>query len=135
MNLEVVLTAIGAAALVAVVLALFSGLFAASETALTAASRARMHQLEKDGDKRAARVNTLLDQRERLIGSLLLANNVLNTLAAALVTSLLAAPLGEFGVAVATGVTTVIVLVFAEVLPKTIAFNAPDRLALRGRGR
>ena len=99
MTLTIILTAIGIAALSAVVLALISGLFSAAETGLTAASRARMHQLEKDGDKRAARVNKLLDERERLIGSLLLGNNLLNTMAAAITTSLLTAPLGDAGVA------------------------------------
>ncbi len=126
----ILLTAIGGATFVAIILALFSGIFAASETALTAASRARMHQLEERGDKRARRVNALLDQRERLIGSLLLANNLINTLAATIVTTLLVAPFGEFGVAVATGVTTVIVLVFAEVLPKTYAIAHPDEVSL-----
>ena len=131
MTLTIILTAIGIAALSAVVLALISGLFSAAETGLTAASRARMHQLEKDGDKRAARVNKLLDERERLIGSLLLGNNLLNTMAAAITTSLLTAPLGDAGVAVATGVTTVIVLIFAEVLPKTYAIAYPEETALR----
>ena len=126
-----ILTAIGLAALIAVVLALFSGLFSAAETGLTAASRARMHQMEREGDKRAERVNVLIDQRERLIGSLLLGNNLLNTLAAAITTMLITRPLGEVGVAIATGVTTVIVLIFAEVLPKTYAIAYPDETALR----
>jgi magnesium and cobalt exporter, CNNM family len=122
--------AVGAAALIAIVLALVSGLFSAAETGLTAASRARMHQLERDGDPRARAVNALLDQRERLIGSLLLGNNLLNTTAAAITTSLLAAPFGDFGIAVATGVTTVIVLIFAEVLPKSYAIAYPEKTAL-----
>ncbi len=126
-----ILAAIGAASLIAVALALVSGLFSAAETGLTAASRARMHQMEKDGDKRALAVNKLLDQRERLMGSLLLGNNLLNTVAASITTALLAAPLGDFGVAIAAGVTTVIVLIFAEVLPKTYAIAYPDQTALR----
>lgn len=130
MSLTVILTAVGIAALLAVVLAIISGFFSAAETGLTAASRARMHQLEKDGSAGAKVVNSLLETRERTIGALLLGNNLLNTLAAALTTSLLAAPLGDFGVAVATGVTTVIVLIFAEVLPKTYAIAFPDKTAL-----
>ena len=125
-----ILAAIGLAALSAIVLALISGFFSAAETGLTAASRARMHQLETQGDAGAKRVNELLDRRERTIGALLLGNNLLNTMAAAITTSLLAAPLGDFGVAVATGVTTLIVLIFAEVLPKTYAIAYPDRTAL-----
>ncbi len=124
------LGAIGLAALSAMVLAVVSGFFSAAETGLTAASRARMHQLERDGDSGAKRVNTLLETRERTIGALLLGNNLLNTLAAAITTALLTTALGDFGVAVATGVTTVIVLIFAEVLPKTYAIAYPDKTAL-----
>ncbi|HVY03099.1 MAG TPA: CNNM domain-containing protein, partial [Caulobacterales bacterium] len=130
MNWMVILAAIGGAALSAILLAILSGFFSASETAITGVSRARMHQLEKDGSESAKRVNTLLDHRERTIGALLLGNNLLNTLAAAITTSLLAAPLGDFGVAVATVVTTIIVLIFAEVLPKTYAIAFPDKTAL-----
>jgi Mg2+/Co2+ transporter CorB len=129
-NWHIIGTAIGIAIVSAVVLAIISGFFSAAETGLTAASRARMHQLEKEGDKGAERVNALLDKRERTIGSLLLGNNLLNTLAAAVTTSLLAAPLGDLGVAVATGVTTIILLIFAEVLPKTYAIAHPDKTAL-----
>ena len=124
------LSAIGLAAFVTIALAMVSGFFAASETGLTGASRARMHQLEKDGDLRAVRVNKLLDHRERLIGALLLGNLVLNTLAAAITTSILEEPLGHYGVAVATGVTTIIVLIFAEVLPKSYAIAFPDKTSL-----
>jgi Mg2+/Co2+ transporter CorB len=130
MSIESILTAIGLATLCAVVLALISGFFSAAETGVTAASRARLHQLEKDGEKGAKQVNELLERRERTIGALLLGNNLLNTLAAAVTTSLLTAPLGDLGVAVATGVTTIIVLIFAEVLPKTYAIAFPEKTAL-----
>jgi Mg2+/Co2+ transporter CorB len=122
--------ALGVAALFAIIFALISGFFSAAETGLTAASRARMHQLERDGSEGAKRVNELLDRPERTIGALLLGNNLLNTLAAAITTALLTAPLGQTGVAIATLVTTIIVLVFAEVLPKTYAIAYPDRTAL-----
>ncbi len=130
MEMSVILTAVGIAALSALALSLVSGFFSAAETGLTAASRARMHQLDKDGDVGAKRVNALLERRERTIGALLLGNNLLNTLAAALTTSLLTAPLGDLGVAVATAVTTVLVLIFAEVLPKTYAIAYPDKTAV-----
>lgn len=129
-NWQAIAGAIGVAMLSAIILAIISGFFSAAETGLTAASRARMHQMEKDGDAKARRVNALLDRRDRTIGALLLGNNLLNTLAAAVTTSLLAAPLGDFGVAVATGVTTIILLIFAEVLPKTYAIAHPDKTAL-----
>ncbi len=109
---------------------LLSAFFAGSETALTASSRASMARLEKQGNKRAAIVNRLLESRERLIGALLLGNNAVNIAASALATGILLVWFGKAGVFYATvGMTTVIVI-FSEVLPKTAAFNAPDRLAL-----
>lgn len=125
-----VLAAIGLACLIAIIIAVISGFFSAAETGITAASRARLHNLEKEGSKPAARVNRLIERRDRTIGGLLLGNNLLNTLAAAVTTSLLTKPLGDIGVALATGVTTVIVLIFAEVLPKTYAIAFPERVAL-----
>lgn len=113
------------------VLISLSGFFSGSETALTAASRARMHQLEKDGDQRAGLVNKLILDRERLIGAILLGNNLVNILASALATSLFVSLMpGPSGVAVATAVMTVLVLVFAEVLPKTYAITRPDAMAM-----
>uniref|UniRef100_UPI002623CB62 CNNM domain-containing protein n=1 Tax=uncultured Hyphomonas sp. TaxID=225298 RepID=UPI002623CB62 len=109
-----------------------SGFFSGSETALTAASRARMHQLEKDGDKRAETVNRLISNRENLIGSILLGNNLVNILASVLATSLFTALFGQGGLALvlATGVMTILVLVFSEVLPKTYAITRPDTMAM-----
>ncbi len=104
--------------------------FAASETALTAASRARMHALEKDGDRRAALVNRLLASRERMIGTTLLGNTLVTIGASAFATSILVAFAGERGAIYATGLMTVILLVFAEVMPKTVAINYPDRTSL-----
>src|SRR5206468_2224340 len=109
---------------------LVSGFFAASETALTGASRASMLRLSKQGNRDADVVSQLLDMRERLIGALLLGNNIANISASALATSLFTAWFGDLGVLYATGVMTVLVVIFAEVLPKTIAINAPDRISL-----
>lgn len=122
---------IGYVIAIAFLLAL-SGFFSGSETALTAASRARMHQLEKDGDARAASVNHLISDRESLIGAILLGNNLVNILASVLATSLFTTLFGPGGLALvmATGVMTVLVLVFAEVLPKTYAITRPDNMAM-----
>jgi Mg2+/Co2+ transporter CorB len=109
---------------------LFSAFFSGSETALTASSRASMARLEKQANAQAGLVNRLLMNRERLIGALLLGNNVANIAASAIATSLFLVWFGSAGVAYATIVMTVLVFVFAEVLPKTAAFNAPDRIAL-----
>src|SRR5260221_2332225 len=118
-------------ALSIVVACLFvSAFFAASETALTGASRASMLRLTKQGNREAAVVSCLLAMRERLIGALLLGNNIANIGASALATSIFTAWFGEVGVLYATAVMTAMVVIFAEVLPKTIAINAPDRVAL-----
>ena len=104
--------------------------FSGSETALTAFSRARMLRMEKTGNWRAALVNRLLDTRERLIGAILTGNNVANIAASSLTTGLLLNWFGDVGVLYATMIMTVVVVVFTEVLPKTVAINAPDRIAL-----
>jgi Mg2+/Co2+ transporter CorB len=109
---------------------MLSAFFSGSETALTASSRARMLRLAKHGNRRAAIVNRLLSSRERLLGALLLGNNVANIAASSLATGVLLAWFGDVGVIYATVVMTVLVVVFAEVLPKTAAFNEPDRIAL-----
>ena len=109
---------------------LLSFFFSGSETALTASSRARMHQLEKQGDQRAAMVNRLLAARERMLGAILFGNNAVNIAASSLAAGLLIVWFGEVGVVYATIIMTVIVVVFTEVLPKTAAINAPDRFAL-----
>src|SRR6202451_662392 len=109
---------------------LVSAFFAGSETALTGASRASMLRLSKQGNQDAAIVSSLSAMRERLIGALLLGNNIANIGASALATGIFTAWFGEVGVLYATGVMTVLVVIFAEVLPKTIAINAPDRVSL-----
>ena len=125
MTFEIILTAIA----ILVLLAL-SGFFSGSETALTAASRARMHALEVDGSARAKSVNQMLAAPERIIGTVLLGNNLVNILASALTTSLLIGFFGELGVAYATLGLTALVVIFAEVLPKTYALAYSDRVSL-----
>lgn len=109
---------------------LLSALFAGSETALTAASRARMHALEKNGDRSAATVNKLLGKRDRFIGAMLLGNTLVNIGSSAFMTSVLVTIIGDNGAIYATFIMTALLLVFAEVLPKTVAINYPDRMSL-----
>ena len=118
-------------ALIILLLIIISGFFSGSETALTAASQARMHQLQKEGDRRAGYVTFLLMQKERLISAILLGNNLVNILASVLATQLFLELFGEAGVIYATIVMTLLVVVFAEVLPKTYAILTPDKTALR----
>ncbi len=113
------------------VLLLISAFFSGSETALTAASRARMHRMQAEGSQRAAMVNRLREQKDRLIGGLLLGNNLVNISASALATSVLIKIFGEAGVAYATLGVTVLVVLFSEVMPKTYALLHPDRMSLR----
>lgn len=112
------------------VLVCLSGFFSGSETALTAASRARIHRLAQEGSKRARLAETVMDDKERLIGTVLLGNNVVNILASSLATYVLTKAFGEAGVVFATFSMTILVIIFAEVLPKTYAITRPDKVAL-----
>jgi len=108
-----------------------SAFFSGSETALTAASRARMHAQERSGDKRATLVTKLLNSRERLLGGILLGNNFVNILATSIMTATLLEVVGSSGMIYATIITTALILIFAEVLPKTYAISQPDKMATR----
>jgi Mg2+/Co2+ transporter CorB len=112
------------------VLLLLSAFFNASETALTASSRARMHALEQEGNAAAGLVNRLLSQPEKLIGAVLLGNTLVDILAAALATGLGLLLIGPAGVVIATAVMTVLIVVFAAALPKTYALAFADKVAL-----
>lgn len=111
-------------------LVLLSGFFSGSETALTATSKSRMHTLGNNGEERASIVTRLIERRDRLIGALLIGNTIVNILAGSLMTSLFLDVFGDSGVAIATLVTSAIVVVFSEVLPKSWAIAGPDRFAL-----
>lgn len=118
--------------LVIIFLLIISAFFSGSETALTAASRPKMYQLEKENNLRAKIVNFLKNKKERLIGTLLLGNNLVNTLATAIATSFFISLLGDNqkGILYSTIVMTLLILIFGEVLPKTIAINKADKFAL-----
>jgi len=119
-----------AAAPVILALLAVSAVFSAAETALTGASRGRMHQLEREGDRAAARVNQLISDQETMIGAVLIGYNVLNILSSALATMFITREVpGAWGVAIATGVMTTLVVVFVEVLPKTLAIVRADDVA------
>ncbi|MEO1192253.1 MAG: HlyC/CorC family transporter [Pseudomonadota bacterium] len=112
------------------VLLILSGCFSGSETAVTAASRHRMHTLSQQGDKRAGLVSRLSEERERVIGAILVGNNLVNILASTLTASLFISWFGDAGIAYATLIMTVLVVVFSEVLPKTYAIQNADKVAL-----
>jgi magnesium and cobalt exporter, CNNM family len=116
-----------AAIVLLLVLSAFSNV---SETALTAASRARMYALEQEGNSRARLVNRILRQPEKMIGAVLLGNTLVDVLAAALAAGLAVIVIGPAGVAYATAIMTLLIVVFAAVLPKTYALAFADRVAL-----
>ncbi len=113
------------------ILLVASAFFSGSETALTAASRGKLRAAADKGSTGAAQALKVTEDNERLIGSVLLGNNVVNILATSLATALLTRMFGESGVAVATLVMTLLVLIFAEVLPKTYAITNSESMASR----
>jgi Mg2+/Co2+ transporter CorB len=128
------LLALWAAGGAILVLLVLSALFSGSETALTTANRGKLHGLADRGDATAARAFRLTEDKERLIGAILLGNNFANIMAASLATWLFTHLFGESGVAVATIVMTAVVLIFAEVMPKTYAITNAENLASRVGG-
>jgi Mg2+/Co2+ transporter CorB len=119
-----------AVAMLILALLAISAVFSAAETALTRASRGRMHQMDREGDLGAKQVNRLLSDQETMIGAVLIGYNVINILSSSLATSVITKSIpGAYGVAVATGVMTDLVVVFVEVLPKTLAIVRADDIA------
>ena len=112
-------------------LLILSAFFSGSETALTAASRSKLRSKAQNGSRAAQRALNITQDNERLIGSVLLGNNLVNILAASLATALFTKFFGESGIALATLVMTLMVLVFAEVLPKTYAITNAETAAVR----
>lgn len=125
MNMEIWFTI----AIVFVLLAM-SAFFSGGETSMTAASRARLTSWEKEGNLRAGIVNQLRERKDRLIGAMLLGNNIVNILASALATKVLIDVFGDAGVAYATIAMTILVIIFSEVLPKTYALHHADKMAV-----
>ncbi|KAF0185878.1 MAG: hypothetical protein FD163_546 [Hyphomonadaceae bacterium] len=103
--------------------------FSLAETALTATSRAKMANLEKEGDAKAARVNKLLEERAEMIGVILLGSNLVTIGASAIATAILSQQYGAAGAALSTAILTPLLLIFGEVLPKSMAINGADDIA------
>ena len=124
---------LGVVLLVLSIIALLIGsaFFSGSETGLTAASEARMRALARRGEKNAQAVEKLLSNKDKLISSLLIGNNLVNVVSTSLATSAAITLFAEGGVLLASVAMTVLLVIFAEVLPKTYAFNHADRMALR----
>ena len=110
-------------------LILMSGFFSGSETALMTLNRYRLRHLAKSGNRGAILASRLLEKPDKLIGLILLGNNFVNILASAIATVIALRLLGEAGIAIATGILTLVILVFAEVTPKTLATIKPEPIA------
>lgn len=111
------------------ILLLFSAFFSSSETALMSLNRYRLRHLEQEGHTGAIRASQLLDRPDRLIGLILLGNNFVNIFASAIATVIGVKLYGENGILIATFTLTLIILLFAEVTPKTLAALHPERVA------
>ena len=110
------------------VLVILSGFFSSAETALTTVNRVRMRNLEDEGNKRAARVNKILENYSKMLSAILIGNNVVNLSAASLATTL--ASRINLAVGIATGILTLVVLIFGEIVPKTWAMFSSEKLSL-----
>ena len=113
-----------------IVLLLGSGFFSASETSLMSLSKIRIRYMEEEGVKGAKLVSSLIEKSSDLLSSILVGNNVVNIAATSVSTSLFISIFGDGGVAIATAVMTVLVLIFGEITPKTIAANGPEKIAV-----
>ncbi|MDC1261031.1 CNNM domain-containing protein [Pseudomonadota bacterium] len=111
-------------------LIVLSAFFSSSETALTAVSEARIHELALQGSKRAIIIEKILIKKEKMISTLLVGNNLVNVIASVYATSFALNFFAEFGLIFVTIVMTIILVIFAEVIPKTYAFSHADKLAL-----
>ena len=108
-----------------------SGFFSGSETSLTSASKPTMHELAKSGDKKAKLFTKIFKDKEMLIGTILFANNLVNVLASAIATKILIEITNDDGIVYATLIMTLMILIFGELIPKTIALSNSDKFALK----
>ncbi|MBU2705695.1 HlyC/CorC family transporter [Zooshikella marina] len=112
-----------------VILILLSAFFSSSETGMMALNRYRLRHLVKQKNRSAMRAQALLERPDRLIGVILIGNNFVNILASAIATVIAIQLWGEAGIAIATAILTLVILIFAEVTPKTLAALSPERIA------
>lgn len=119
---------------VLIILLLLSAFFSSAETALTTANRIRMRTLAEDGDARAARVLRITDDSGKMLSAILIGNNIVNLSASSIATSLAIKLWGSVGAGIATGVLTLLILIFGEISPKTLATIHSERIALMYSG-
>ena len=115
---------------VLIALILLSAFFSSAETALTTANQIRIGTLADDGNKRAACLLSIFEQREKMLSAVLIGNNIVNLSASALATAFTIRQFGSYAVGFATGILTLVVLVFGEIAPKTRAMIRAEKIAL-----
>ena len=115
---------------VLLLLLILSAFYSAAETALTTASEIKLNTLAEDGNKKAVRALALLDNKSKMLSSILIMNNIVNIAASSMVTTLTVRVWGRMYVALAAGILTLIILIFGEINPKTIATIHNEKLAL-----
>ena len=113
-----------------VILLLLSAFFSSAETALTTVNRIRIRTLAEDGDKRAERVLRITDDSGKMLSAILIGNNIVNLSASSIATSLAIELWGSVGAGIATGILTLLILIFGEISPKTLATIYSERIAL-----
>ena len=111
-------------------LIILSSFFSSSETALTAVSEARIHELALQGNKRAITIEKILVKKEKMISTILIGNNLVNIVASVYATSFAIIYFGEFDLIFVTILLTIVLVIFAEVIPKTLAVISPEKIAL-----
>ena len=116
------------------ILLLLSAFFSSAETALTTTNRIRLRTLAEDGDKRAARVLRITDDSGKMLSAILIGNNIVNLSASSIATSLAIKLWGSVGAGIATGVLTILILIFGEISPKTLATIHSEKIALTYSG-
>ena len=116
---------------VLIILLILSGFFSMSETALMSLSKIRIRHMVEDGVKGAKLVEKLTQDPNKLLGAILIGNNIVNILASSLATTLFVSIVGPSGVGIATGVMTVLVLIFGEITPKSIAKQKSEAVSLK----
>ena len=117
--------------IILILLLCLSAFFSSAETALTTVSRIRMRSLAEEGNKKAARVLTITDDSAKMLSAILIGNNIVNLSASSLSTALAMQLIGSAGAGIATGILTILILIFGEISPKTMATIRAEKISLR----
>ena len=116
--------------LILFVLLILSGFFSSAETALTCANKVRIRSLAEDGNKKALRVQSILESYSKMLSTILIGNNIVNISASSVATTFAIRTWGSYMVGFVTGALTLVILLFGEIIPKTWAMNSSEKISL-----